>query len=626
MAGYVKRLMEGINGKGKGENDWLSSASPSDRFYGFENFGNTCYSNSVVQALYYCKPFRECALNYCHPHSSTKQVAVDENIKLDQIKIDRKAEKSPVNQSANQTRSNQTRSFTGMTGTSSPLLALSPTKPISASAGARSNLDAPLEGNVAGAVQVNFSSGGKKDVDVWTGTLIESLVAGLHLCSSNDTLLDSIQSLFSAIASQKKQVGVIGPKQFITKLKQCNEIFASTQQQDAHEMFIYLINEIAETLQKQKKEVTAIFRKNGLIPKEETDSSSKPVLKTWIHDLFEGQLTNETKCLNCESVTNRDEPFLDLSVDIEQHTSLSTCLRQFSKSEVLRHKNKFFCDTCNSLQEAEKRMKIKRLPNVLAVHLKRFKYQEQLGRFSKLSYRVCFTEQLGVFNTVDEAENSERVYDLCAIIVHIGSGPHHGHYVAVVKNNNQWILLDDEEVHPLDESDLFQYFGESNLGTGYLFIYNSADYSSESLLKSMMPDEWRPPVIPVATPIPVPAATSATSGTSAAPSSQIPEAFADLAFIRYSQEIGNDDEANNKTQTPGISSSTSVYSSINQSPSPTRKLEELPKKLSIPYLIRGVSTEASTGGGAPSNTDNAAVISSDLSKEGSGWGWFKQKR
>jgi ubiquitin C-terminal hydrolase len=47
-----------------------------------------------------------------------------------------------------------------------------------------------------------------------------------------------------------------------------------------------------------------------------------------------------------------------------------------------------------------KRMKIKKLPNILAVHLKRFKFQEQLGRFSKLSHRVCFTEKLGIFNTV----------------------------------------------------------------------------------------------------------------------------------------------------------------------------------------------------------------------------------
>lgn len=71
-------------------------------------------------------------------------------------------------------------------------------------------------------------------------------------------------------------------------------------------------------------------------------------------------------------------------------------------------------------------MKIKKLPNVLAIHLKRFKFQEQLGRFSKLMHRVCFTDKLGLFNTVfhadkaDEAEDADRLYDLCAIIVHIG--------------------------------------------------------------------------------------------------------------------------------------------------------------------------------------------------------------
>jgi ubiquitin carboxyl-terminal hydrolase 12/46 len=34
------------------------------RFYGLENFGNTCYCNSVIQALYFCKPFRERLLQY----------------------------------------------------------------------------------------------------------------------------------------------------------------------------------------------------------------------------------------------------------------------------------------------------------------------------------------------------------------------------------------------------------------------------------------------------------------------------------------------------------------------------------------------------------------------------------
>jgi ubiquitin carboxyl-terminal hydrolase 9/13 len=45
-------------------------------------------------------------------------------------------------------------------------------------------------------------------------------------------------------------------------------------------------------------------------------------------------------------------------------------------------------------------MKIKRLPKVLALHLKRFKYQERVQRYIKLSYRVVFPMELRLFDTV----------------------------------------------------------------------------------------------------------------------------------------------------------------------------------------------------------------------------------
>lgn len=104
---------------------------------------------------------------------------------------------------------------------------------------------------------------------------------------------------------------------------------------------------------------------------------------------------------------------------------------------MLCNRNKFFCDSCCDLQEAEKRyaflfhyevlssilddrMKIKKLPNVLALHLKRFKYQEDVGRYIKLSYRVAFPMELRLFNTVDDMEDADRLYNLFAIVVHIG--------------------------------------------------------------------------------------------------------------------------------------------------------------------------------------------------------------
>jgi hypothetical protein len=43
----------------------------------------------------------------------------------------------------------------------------------------------------------------------------------------------------------------------------------------------------------------------------------------------QGTLVNETKCLACETVTAREEAFYDLSLDIDQNTSLTACLRNF---------------------------------------------------------------------------------------------------------------------------------------------------------------------------------------------------------------------------------------------------------------------------------------------------------
>ncbi len=51
-----------------------------------------------------------------------------------------------------------------------------------------------------------------------------------------------------------------------------------------------------------------------------------------------------------------------------------------SATEALDGDDKFFCDACKGLQDAQKRMKIKALPHVLCLHLKRFKYIEQQDR------------------------------------------------------------------------------------------------------------------------------------------------------------------------------------------------------------------------------------------------------
>ncbi|KAI5998105.1 hypothetical protein EDD15DRAFT_2408702 [Pisolithus albus] len=383
--------------------------SPDGKQFGFENFGNTCYANSVLQALYFCVPFRELVINHPDPYAPLYQALSSQFV--------------PAG-----------------TATST-----NPSIPPRRKSERRPTLDSSTP-NVA------------------------SLPPAPPIPSSPRTLFSALRSLYIHIAQNPADKGTVAPRAFIEKLREVNEAFRSTMHQDAHEFLNYLLNRIVEEMQEERKNrsVNSSSDASQSLIGGSSTSASHSLGSTFIHQIFEGTLTSETRCLTCENVSSRDESFLDLSIDIEQNSSVTACLRQFSASEMLCQRNKFFCDACCGLQEAEKRMKIKQLPNVLALHLKRFKYQEDVQKYIKLTYRVAFPFELRLFNTIDDVSNPDRLYKLFAIVVHIGSGPNHGHYVSIIKTMGAWLT-------PVKESDIPKYFGESNSGSAYVLYYQAAD-------------------------------------------------------------------------------------------------------------------------------------------------------
>lgn len=96
-------------------------------------------------------------------------------------------------------------------------------------------------------------------------------------------------------------------------------------QQDAHEFLNYLLNTIADLLQEEKSQER---QQNGKLVQNggggggggggssggsggggsaaEGEEAEK-TQQTWVHEIFQGTLTNETRCLNCEAVRRRGE-------------------------------------------------------------------------------------------------------------------------------------------------------------------------------------------------------------------------------------------------------------------------------------------------------------------------------
>ena len=65
------------------------------------------------------------------------------------------------------------------------------------------------------------------------------------------------------------------------------------------------------------------------------------------------------------------------------------------------------------------------------------------------------------------------------------SGPHHGHYISIVKSAGTWLVFDDDNVYPIPEGDIPKYYGDSHSGSAYVLYYQAVDIDLGSLgLKS----------------------------------------------------------------------------------------------------------------------------------------------
>ena len=164
------------------------------------------YANSVLQALYFCGPFRELLVQY--PDPTVPDIAT---LPSPTATAPSPVISHPTHPPNVRRKTERKYSTSDVPQASSPQLGSSPN---------------PQNGTIPGIFPIP---------------------------SSPPTLLSALRSLYLHISKNPADKGTIAPRAFIEKLKELNEIFRGTMHQDAHEFLNYLLNRIVEEIEDDRR-------------------------------------------------------------------------------------------------------------------------------------------------------------------------------------------------------------------------------------------------------------------------------------------------------------------------------------------------------------------------------------
>ncbi|KAL0740437.1 hypothetical protein Bca4012_081950 [Brassica carinata] len=220
------------------------------------------------------------------------------------------------------------------------------------------------------------------------------------------------------------------PRVFKTKLDEAAPQFTGYNQHDSHELLLSLLARLHEVSD--------------------------------IVNVCQGQCTSSLVCQVCGNTATTYDSFMCLSLPLpstleQQSISLLSCLEKYLAEEPLGPDNMWDCPECKEKRQANKKLDLWKLPDILVLHLKRFKTSKYFVK--KIDTFVNFPiNDLDLSKYVkDKNGESYLLYELYAVNNHHG-GIAVGHYTAYAKliddDDNKWYHFNDSHVSPVNESEI----------------------------------------------------------------------------------------------------------------------------------------------------------------------------
>lgn len=254
------------------------------------------------------------------------------------------------------------------------------------------------------------------------------------------TICEHLQYLFALLQNSNRRY--IDPSGFVKALG-----LDTGQQQDAQEFSKLFMSLLEDTLSKQKN----------------------PDVRNIVQQQFCGEYAYVTVCNQCGRESKLLSKFYELELNIQGHKQLTDCISEFLKEEKLEGDNRYFCENCQSKQNATRKIRLLSLPCTLNLQLMRFVFDRQTGHKKKLNAYIGFSESLDMEPYV-EHKGGSFVYELSAVLIHRGVSAYSGHYIAHVKDpqSGEWYKFNDEDIEKMEGKKL-QLGIEEDLGKTFKF-------------------------------------------------------------------------------------------------------------------------------------------------------------
>jgi ubiquitin C-terminal hydrolase len=323
-----------------------------------------------------------------------------------------------------------------------------------------------------------------------TDKLTNFFLSNYESNNSNKIMSNAYYNIIKELWNPENNNKSISPTKFKEILSQENLLFAGNKPNDSKDLINFLIQRLHKELnnndiqnnndnyntqienQLNEQKMLDIFQKEYKIK-----------YNSIISDLFFGTLEIKSQCQNCKNIKYNFQVFNYIEFPLESvnqycaktgkrinynmdnnkspDIDLYECFEYYGNLELMTGDNQMYCNICNDSYDFLYCSLLYSTPDYLIINLNR-------GKGAKDEFNVTYPEQLNLFNFVS-CKNKNTIFELYAVICHIGPSNENGHFAAYCRNriDKKWYLYNDGFVTPC------QNLKDCQQGMVYILFYQT---------------------------------------------------------------------------------------------------------------------------------------------------------